>query len=127
MIQRQWVDLVNKWRKTAVHHPTFSLIDDVKETWDNFDYKNIYAKSAQLGSLRESDDDQSIDKLDLAIDRTKEKSTDIMTDDLVEGEGKVVMEEWKCVSCGQIYASMWPKCPGCLRSNTHYVYFSNQD
>lgn len=128
--RRQWVDVVNKWRKTTVHHMTFSLIDDVKETWDN--YGAIPAKSVPLESVRES---KSIDHLDL--DRTEEEykynhhhKQNKIHEMHEEGEGHNgngnVMEEWKCASCGQIYATMWPKCPGCLRSNTHYVYYVNE-
>ena len=31
------------------------------------------------------------------------------------------VEEWKCSACGNVYASQWPKCPGCLRKNTHVI------
>ena len=40
-------------------------------------------------------------------------------------EDVMEMEEvWKCSSCQQIYASMWPKCPGCLKSDTHCRTFT---
>lgn len=111
---------MNKWRKTTVHHTTFSLIDDVKETWDNYDNNNgnednHHQPQLTLPSVRES--------VDIDFKSYEANNAFKMKD---EREGKVIIEEWKCASCQQIYATMWPKCPGCLRSNTHYVYNVNQ-
>ena len=36
-------------------------------------------------------------------------------DDITEQE----IEEYICSGCGKIYASQWPKCPGCSRRGTH--------
>eukprot|EP01084_Bolivina_argentea_P286564 491602_1 len=96
--RRQWTECLNACRKKQIHHKTFSLIDDVKEA---FNWENINKESLQLGSMSQQN--------------------------TLEHEGdKKFEEEWRCASCQQVYATMWTKCPGCLRSNTHYVYYINQ-
>ena len=41
-----------------------------------------------------------------------------------EADDLFLDEVWKCSSCQQIYASMWPKCPGCLKSDTHFKTYT---
>ena len=97
---------INRWRSTQVHLETFSLMDDAKDSMDE----------------EEEEEEEAESNKNEKNDKNQNKMSSIE-----EEEGSCnLREEWKCASCKQIYASMWPKCPGCLRNDPHFVYFVDE-
>ena len=92
-LQRSWSELIDKWRKVQIENKKQRLLsEDIKEN--------------------DNDDD------DLELD-VKDKVYQVCSsgDDQTEDE----IEQYICSCCHKIYASYWPKCPGCLRRGTHIV------
>lgn len=94
--RRSWSELIDKWRRVQIENKKQRLLSD--------------------GDIKENDvgDD---DELQLDV---KHKVYQVCSsgDDETEEED---IEQYVCSCCHKIYASYWPKCPGCLRRGTHII------
>mmetsp|Transcript_63726 Transcript_63726/g.101414 ORF Transcript_63726/g.101414 Transcript_63726/m.101414 type:complete len:368 (+) Transcript_63726:30-1133(+) len=150
--RKQWMSAISKCKDRRFHHKSYSLLDNSHETWhsqetdsavesethhkdsqiyDGFD-SNAYHHmkhnhDAEEEEKKEREEQENMDNANVVIQSDNysnvENKNNNNNNNLNEGyEGDAFLVEWKCSQCQQTYATQWPRCPGCNRTNTHYSY-----
>jgi len=104
--RKQWLRAIETSKGRQIHISTFCLMGSLDDTPD---------PEVKEHMLIDEDPSQPADSLKSSLSTESVKSKP----EEVDAESMEMDVVWKCTSCHQTYASMWPKCPGCLKNDTH--------